>query len=196
MFVQVIKGRTRDGTALRAHAERWTSELRPGAIGYLDGTCGTADEGTFFVLARFQDEAAARANSQRPEQGTWWADLEALLDGEATFRESTDVRLLFDGPSEAAGFVQVMEGTAPDRAKAEAVETPEFQAQLRSLRPDLLGGLRAWFDGGAYVEVAYFTAEDEARQGESSGGFETAQADFAAAFGEPTYLDLRDVLHS
>lgn len=196
MFVQVIKGRTKDAAALAAQGQRWIDEVRPGAIGHQGGTFGIADDGTFVVVARFEDEAAAQANSQRPEQGAWWAGVEPLLDGPATFRESSDVSLLFDGPSSAAGFVQVMEGVVPDRAKAEATETPELEAQLRAARPDLLGGIRVWFDGGAYVEAAYFTSEAEARKGESSGDFEGAQADFAAAFGEPTFTDLRVVHHS
>jgi hypothetical protein len=56
--------------------------------------------------------------------------------------------------------------------------------------------LRAWFDGGAYVEAAYFTSEDEARKGETSGDFEAPQEEFAARFGEPAYLDLRNPQHS
>ena len=196
MFVQIIKGRTKDAAALRAQGERWTSEVRPGAIGHLGGTFGIADDGTFVVLARFEDEASARANAERPEQSEWWAGVEPLLDGPATFRESSDISLLFDGPSTAAGFVQVMEGTVPDRAKAEATETPELEAQLKKARPDLLGSLRAWFDGGDYVEAAYFTSEDDARKGESSSDFEAPQADFTATFGEPTYTDLRDPHHS
>jgi hypothetical protein len=196
MFVQIIKGRTKDAAAMRAQGERWAAEVKPGAIGHVGGTFGVADDGTFVVVARFEDEASARANSERPEQAAWWSGVEPLLDGPAGFRESSDIRLLFDGPSSAAGFVQVMEGTVPDRAKAEATDNAELEAQLKEARPDLLGGLRAWFDGGDYVEVAYFTSEDEARKGESSGDFEGPQAEFTAAFGEPTYTDLRNPLHA
>jgi hypothetical protein len=155
-----------------------------------------ADDGTFFVIARFEDEAAAQANSARPEQTAWYEGFAALVDGEPTFRGSSEVGTLFDGPDPAAGFVQIMEGTAPDRAKAEASEGPELEAQLRQARPDLLGGLRVWFDGGDYVEAAYFTSEAEARAGESAAEFEEPQADFAALFGEPIYTDLRDPRHS
>jgi hypothetical protein len=196
MFVQVIKGQTKDAAAVREHADRWLADVRPGAVGYLGGTFGIADDGTVVVVARFEDADAAKASSDRPEQGAWWAAMEPLLDGGATFRESTDTSTLFDGPSTAAGFVQIMEGTAPDRAKAEAMETPELEAQLRTARPDLLGGLRVWFDGGAYLEAAYFTSEDDARKGETSSDFSGPQEDFASAFGEMTYLDLRDPQHS
>ncbi|MDQ2649592.1 MAG: hypothetical protein M3Z03_08550 [Actinomycetota bacterium] len=196
MFVQVIKGRTKDAASATAQGDRWAAEVRPGAIGYLGGTFGVADDGTVVVLARFEDEASARGNSERPEQTAWWSAFEPLLDGPASFRETSDVSLLFGGPSAAAGFVQVMEGTVPDRAKAEALETPELEAQLKEARPDLLGAIRAWFDGGEFVEAAYFTSEGEARSGETSSDFEAPQAEFTAMFGEPTYLDLRQPHHS
>ena len=194
MFVQVIKGRAKDKAAVEAAGQKWQDEVRPGAIGHLGGTFGVADDGTFIVLAQFEDEAAAAANSARPEQGAWFAAFEPLLDGAPTFRESSDTSLLFDGPSSAATFVQVMEGTVPDRAKAEAAESPEVEAQIKKARPDLLGGLRVWFDGGSYVEAAYFTSEEEARKGETSTEFEGPQMDFEAVFGTPTYTDLRNPL--
>jgi hypothetical protein len=196
MFVQVITGRAKDEAAVTAHAQRWTDEVRPGAVGFVGGTFGVADDGRFIVLARFDDEASARANSERAEQGTWWAGMEPLIDGEATFRESSDVATLFDGPSAAAGFVQVMEGTAPDRAKAEATQTPELEAELRAVRPDLLGAIRLWFDGGQYLEAAYFTSEAAARSGETSNEFEAPHAEYAAVFGEPTFTDLHHPIHN
>jgi hypothetical protein len=192
MFVQVITGKTKDAAGVRAQSERWAEELKPGATGFLGGTAGVADDGTLIVLACFEDEAAAQANSDRPEQGEWWAGMEALLDGEATFRSSSDTSPLFDGPNQSAGFVQIMEGVVPDRAKAEAIETPELEAQLKQARPDLLGGLRVWFDGGAYIEAAYFTSEEEARKGETNADFEQPQEEYAAMFGDVTYTDLRD----
>ena len=194
MFVQVIKGRTKDAAALRARGEGWGEELRPGATGYLGGTFGIADDGTFFVIARFADEAAAQANSERPEQGAWFEETAKLFDGEPSFRESTDVSELFGGGSDDAGFVQVMEGTVSDRAKAEAFETPEMEAELHAARPDLLGGLRVWFDGGSYVEAAYFTSEADARKGESSSEFAGPQEEYMALFGEMSFTDLRDPL--
>lgn len=196
MFVQVIKGRATDPAAMQAAGQRWTDEVRPGAVGYVGGTSGVAEDGTFVIIARFEDEASARKNSDRPEQSAWWASVEPLLDGTATFRETSDVSLLFDGPSTDATFVQVMEGTAPDPDAARATETPELAEQLRAARPDLLGGIRLWFDGGDYVEAAYFTSEADARAGETSGDFQEGQAEFAARFGEPSFLDLRDVHHS
>ena len=192
MFVQVIKGHTSDPAGLRRQLEKWRTDLKPGAVGFEGSTVGIAEDGTFIALARFRDAEVARQNSDRPEQGAWWAETAPYFDAEPTFRESTDIRTLFDGGSNDATFVQIMEGTVPDRAKAEAVETPEMLEQLRSARPDLLGGYRVWFEGGSYIEAAYFTSEADARKGESSSEFAQPQADFETVFGEMTYLDLRD----
>ena len=191
MFVQVIKGRTNDADAVLRQGQRWIDEVRPGAKGYLGGTAGVADDGTVVVFVRFVDEAAARANSERPEQGAWWQEMAKLLDGEPTFRESSDISTLFDGGSDKAGFVQVMEGTVSDRAKAEAMETPELMAELRAARPDLLGSVRVWFEGGAFAEAAYFSSEADARKGEASDDFSGSQEEFANVFGEMTFVDLR-----
>ncbi len=141
MFVQLIKGHTSDADGLRRQAERWYEDVRPGAVGFLGTTAGIADDGAFVALARFTDEASARANSQRPAQGEWWKGMAKHFDGEVTFRESTDVTLLFDGGSDDAGFVQVMEGAVKDRSAADAFMTPEMAEGLRAARPDLLGAV-------------------------------------------------------
>ena len=192
MFVQVITGRTSAPDGLRRQAEQWSERVRPGAVGFLGTTAGIADDGTFIALARFTDEAAAQANAARPEQGEWWAGMTKFLDGEPTFRESSDISLLFEGGSDTAGFVQIMEGTVRDRARAQGFETSEMLEQLRAARPDLIGALRAWFPGGAFVEAAYFTSEAEARAGESSAEFAGPQQEFMDLFEAMTFLDLHD----
>jgi hypothetical protein len=191
MFVQVIKGKVADEAGVRREGERWRDELRPGATGFLGSTIGVSEDGTVYCIARFEDEATARANSERPEQGEWWNAMAACLEGEATFRESSDTSLLFDGGSDDAGFVQVMEGSVSDRAKAEAFETPEMAEQLRAARPDLLGSVRAWFDGGRFVDVAYFTSEDDARKGEASEDFAGPSEEFNSLFEDMTFTDLK-----
>jgi hypothetical protein len=193
MFVQVITGRTSDAQALRTQLERWRTDLKPGAVGFEGSTVGVADDGTFVALARFADAGAAERNSARPEQGEWWEATAACLDGEATFRDSSDVDTLFECSNDA-GFVQVMEGTVKDRDQARAMETPEMLEQLRQARPDLLGIRRVWFDGGAFVEAAYFTSEADARKGESSAEFSGPQQEYMEQFGDLTFIDLRDPL--
>ena len=192
MFVQVIKGRTNDAAGIRRQGERWREAVLPGAIGFLGSTVGVSDDGTFYAFARFADAASARANSDRPEQGAWWEETAKLFEGEPTFRETSDITVLLEGGSDSAGFVQVMEGTVSDRAKAEALETDEMLEQLRTARPDVIGTVRMWFAGGAFVEAVYFTSEDEARAGETSEEFSGPEQDFAAVYGEVIYTDLRD----
>lgn len=192
MFVQVINGRVRDADEVRRHDERWRTDVMPGAKGFLGSTIGVADDNRFVAFVRFADEASARANSDRPEQAAWWSEFEKCLDGTPTFRESNDIALLFDGGSDKAGFVQVMEGSVRDRAKAEAFETPEMLDDLRAARPDLLGSVRAWFEGGKFVDVAYFTSEADARKGEQSEQFSGPGEQYMALFDNPTFVDLRN----
>jgi hypothetical protein len=192
MFVQVIKGHTNDPVGLRQEIDRWRVDLKPTAVGYLGSTGGIADDGTLLMVARFTDAESARTNSERPAQGQWWERTARHLDGEATFRESTDTTPLFEGGSNDAGFVQVMEGRVADRAKADAFESTEMLEQLRAARPDLIGGLRTWFDDGTFVDVAYFTSEAAAREGEASAEFQGPSDDYMALFEEMTFIDLRD----
>jgi hypothetical protein len=192
MFVQVIEGHTDDAAGVRRQMERWDRDVRPGAVGFEGSTQGVTADGTVIVLARFRDAAAAKENADRPEQGAWWRETEPLFTEPPTFRESSDTDTLFDGGSDDAGFVQVMAGTALDRAAIEAFESDELTAQLREARPDLLGGHRVWFEDGSYVEAAYFTSEEAARAGEASDAFSGPQEEYTALFGEMRYLDLSD----
>ncbi|MGE5763508.1 MAG: hypothetical protein ACM3ZF_06425, partial [Mycobacterium leprae] len=64
---------------MRAAFERWVEELAPGAAGWLGSTAGVTDDGRFIGLARFESEQAARRNSDRPEQGRWWAETSKLF---------------------------------------------------------------------------------------------------------------------
>ena len=194
MFVQVIKGKTGDAAGLRRQLDRWLEDVRPGAVGFVGSTVGIADDGTFVAVARFDDEASAQANSSRSEQDAWWQETSKYFDGEPTFRESSDTATLFDGGDDNAGFVQVMEGKVTDRAKAESMETPEMLEQLRKARPDLLGSFRVWFPDDSFVDVAYFTSEEDARKGEKSSEFEGPGEEFTPLFGEMTFTDLKDPL--
>lgn len=190
MFVQVIKGKTTNADAMLALGDKWQQELRPGATGYLGGTVGVSADGTFVAVIQFTDDAAAKENANRPEQDAFFKEMSQHIDGEPAFAESTDTSLLFEGPTDKATFVQIMESSVTDRAKVEAFETDEMMADLRKARPDLLGGLRVWLDGGRCVEVAYFTSEADARKGEASDEFGASQGEFMALFEDMTYLDL------
>jgi hypothetical protein len=190
MFIQVITGRVTDAEALESLFDRWQSEVRPGATGFLGSTGGVTADGRFVTLARFESEEAARANSNRAEQGAWWSEAEKCFDGPVTFHDCTEVDTFREGGSDDAGFVQVMQGRA-DRQRLRALDE-RVEAVLPEMRPDLLGSIRAW-DGDLYTEAAYFTNEAEARKGEAKPPppeLADAMREWQDVMGPVTYYDL------
>ncbi|MDT4964520.1 MAG: hypothetical protein QOF87_4167 [Pseudonocardiales bacterium] len=196
MFVQVITAKVADPAGARAALDRWVQELAPGADGWLGSTTGVTDDGQLVAIARFESEAAARRNSDRPEQGEWWANTAKLFDGEATFRDSENVVPDVRGNPDEAGFVQVMQGEqGPDADRAQALmnENPDEWA---AFRPEVLGSLGITHSDGTWTMVLYFTSEADAREGESKEPPPELQAQMAEmdklSVGVPTFLDLRD----
>ncbi len=194
MFVQVIEGRVADREGLRRQMDRWMTEVRPGATGFLGSTAGVTDDGVGFAVARFESAAAAKANSDRPEQGQWWTETEKCFDGPVTFSDSEDVETYLAGGSNEAGFVQVMKGSDTDRDEMRSLDE-RFEEHAASFRSDLIGGLRVWTAPGRYVEVAYFTSEADARQNEQK----EPPPELAVLMGEyeelmagVEFIDLRD----
>jgi hypothetical protein len=202
MFIQVITGKVKDAAGFQKESERWNTKLRPGAKGFLGGTGGLTDDGRFIVIARFESEAAARANSERPEQGAWWSEMERFVES-ASFADSTDVMTLLGGGSDDAGFVQVMRGRVTDAARLASIRSQlgEFEATMAKFRPDVLGELIAMHPDGTYTDVVYFASEAAARAGEAAS--ENPPADVKAlldnlmsAIAVDEYLDLRQpMLH-
>ncbi len=195
MFVQVIQGRAHDPSAVRGLMERWAEELGPDAPGYLGSTAGVSDDGELVVVARFESEDAARRNSDRPEQGAWWDEFAKSLDGPATFHDATDVELLFDGGSDRAGFVQVIQGRVTDRDRFVSAQRQMQEAGRSDLgREDLIGGLMALHDGDRFTQLAYFTSEEEARRGESAEPSPERQRfwdEWTSSVDDVRYIDLR-----
>jgi len=164
MFVQIMTGKPADAVGLRRQWDEWMAHVAPGAIGWLGATGGVSSQGDAVIVARFESEEAARANSDRAEQGEWWAETEKYFEGPVEFYESADVTDFWGGGSDAAGFVQLMRATCSNRDRLEELEG-ESDALLREHRPDVLGGLRVW-NAPTVVAVDYFTSEAEARAGE------------------------------
>lgn len=194
MFVQIMEAQTGDVEGVKRVGDRWEAELRPGASGFLGSTGGVTADGRVVLLARFESEAAARANSDRPEQGEWFAELEQQLDGPVSFAESSDVDEFLGGGSDDAGFVQVMKVTGADRSVVNRLDSM-FEPVAATWRPDLLGGLRAWTSPTDYVEFAYFSSEADARQNEAKEPPEevrAAMAEFEAIMSRTEFLDLSD----
>jgi hypothetical protein len=192
MFVQVIQGKVKDADLLDRQLERWRKEIKPGAKGYLGSTGGNTTDGQHIAVVRFESEAAARANSERAEQGAWFNETEKGFAGAPTFSESSDVELLFGGGSNDAGFVQIMQGKAKDMA-AFRKWGKEHEAQLKKIRPDLIGGLDAYQPDGTLTSVAYFTSEAEARKNEKAMGEDPMMAEYMSHMdGEMTFLDITE----
>jgi hypothetical protein len=192
MFVQVIEGKVKDQDLIKRQGERWLQELKPGAKGYLGHTGGITADGTSIDVVRFESEADARANSERPEQGAWWSETEKAYDGPVSFSESSDTELLFGGGSNDAGFVQVMKGKVKDAA-AFRKWGHEYEDQLKKIRPDLIGGVDVYQPDGSFVSVAYFTSEADARKNEKAMGEDPMMAEYMSHMaGEMQFLDLTD----
>jgi hypothetical protein len=194
MFIQVIQAKVSDEAALRRTMDRWQVELMPGATGYLGSTAGITDDGTFVVLARFESAEAAQANSDRPEQGAWFADMEKCFDGEPTFMNCDDAQQWMGGGSDDAHFVQIMLGHSEDVAHMHEV-MGRHPDELHAVRPEILGGLMMDMGDGRYVDAFYFTSEEAAREGETKDmpeEFREEMEEGMRLMGEVTFLDLRE----
>ena len=131
MFAQVIQGKTSNPQAFDAAINQWLQDLAPGATGWLGSTSGVTEDGRAIAVVRFETEEDARRNSNRPEQDQWWSETAKLYDGEATFRDSTDVTVDLQGDPDQAGFVQVMQGRSSDPERARQLMEPRLRQVCR-----------------------------------------------------------------
>ncbi|HET7483609.1 MAG TPA: hypothetical protein VFK89_12195 [Actinomycetota bacterium] len=196
MFVQVIQGKVTDASAMQQRMEVWDREVKPGASGYLGSTAGVAADGTFIAAARFESPEAAQTNSDRAEQGEWWAETAKLFDGDPTFYDCTDVDEFRGGGSDDAGFVQVIQGYAKDKQQLKAMGQ-EMEQYMGDRRPDVIGGFVAWGPDDGFSQFIYFTSEAEARkaESESSDGGEGGNGgtpDWGDIVTDVKFIDLTD----
>jgi hypothetical protein len=194
MFAQVIQGKVSDPAAMRAATDRWLAELAPGADGWLGSTGGTTDDGRYIAVVRFESEEAARRNSDRPEQGQWWAETEKLFDGGARFQDSNDVNLDLHGDPDQAEFVQVMQGRGSDPERVKQLMAQDSD-KWAAFRPDMIGSVAVGHDGGGYTMVMYFTSEADAREGERKEVPPELKANMdemnRLSVGQPEFFDLK-----
>jgi hypothetical protein len=193
MFVQVIEATTSDPAAVRAAMDRWMQELAPGATGWLGSTAGMTPDGRMVAVVRFDTEEHARANSDRAEQGEWWAEMAKLFDSDPIFRDSTRVMVDVRGNPDDAGFVQVMQGGSTDPERAWKL-MEEDDTDWSAFRPDILGSLSIGHADGRWTMVNYFTSEAEARAGEQKEAPAELQQQMdelmSLSTGEPEFLDI------
>ena len=191
MFIQIIQAPCTRQDEARALGDRWVEELGPGANGWLGGTYGFTDDDQFVGVIRFDTRENAMANSARPEQGQWWAEMEKCFDGPAEFHDCNDVTLMMGGGSDDAGFVQIIRGKVDDPAKLKAMMTDT--ESLHDMRPDILGGTLAIEDDGTFTETIAFTSEDEARRYEASAPMpEDMARQMDSVMHDVTYMDLHN----
>ena len=196
MFAQIIQGRTNDPAGMWNRSEEWDRTLKPGAEGFLGATAGVSDDGEVIVVARFESEEAARKNSDRPEQGEWWAETEKLFEGEAAFYDSSDVEVVWGGGSDEAGFVQVIQGRLPNEEMRARWRQAEADAEewMRENRPDVMGSVAVW-QGTNFTNLVYFTSEEEARAGEQrqppEGSMDSEQENWMENVEDIKYIDLK-----
>jgi hypothetical protein len=195
MFVQVIEGRVSDAETVHAEMDGWVRSLAPGAKGWLGSTAGVTSSGQLIATARFESEEDARANSDRPEQGEWWARMESLFIDEPSFHDSIAVDVELPGDPSGASFVQVMRGRTSDHEKVREIMSAHADERAKA-RPDVLGMLAVSHAGGAYTVVIYFTSEAEAREGEKREMPAELQEQMAAMnaleVGQPRFYDFSE----
>jgi len=194
MFAQVIQGKTSKPEELDAALNRWLKDLAPDARGWLGSTSGVTEDGRAIAVVRFESEEDARRNSNRPEQDQWWSETAKLFDGEATFRDSTDVTVDVQGDPDQASFVQVMQGRSSDPERAKQLMDQDAD-KWSAFRPDVVGSVSLGHEGGAYTMVMYFTSEADAREGEAKEVPAELQANMEEinklSVGETKFFDLK-----
>ncbi len=191
MFIQVIQGRCNRQDEFRALSDEWVEQRGSSVDGWLGGTYGFTDDGTFVGVVRFEDREKAMANSEDPEQGEWSERMAALFDGPIEFHDSDDVSLLFNGGSDEARFVQVIRGKVDDAARLRTVMTSDPEA-LHEMRPDILGATLAIEPDGTYTETIAFTDEESARKGEGAEPPPEIREELEWAMQGATFYDLRN----
>jgi hypothetical protein len=197
--VWVLEGKAADPGEVGRQLGRWTSEFGDTTPGYLGATGGVTDDGRFLLFVRWESEDAGNELLMRPEQQAWYEEFQKSFDGAIEFAETGDVTTHINGGSDAAGFVQAMKVSGVDRQRVEAADR-QFENIAPHVRPDLIGGIRVWTALDGFVEVNYFTSEQDARDGEKQApppelveGFD----DFMAMMKDAEYFDFTEpFLHS
>ena len=187
MFIQVMQAPCSRPDEVRAFSEKWSGDV---AEGFLGGTYGVTDDGTFLAVVRFASTEAARANSERPETDALSREFAGLLDGPIEFADYDDVSQFLEGGSDAAGFVQVIRGTTSDVAATKALMADT--GSLKEMRPEIIGGTFAVDADGDFTQTVYFTDEASARSGEQQEPPAEVREAIEDLMSGASFFDLRD----
>lgn len=192
MFIQIIQGKCRDAEQVHRLNDEWRDTMGPTAKGWLGGTYGITDDGEFVGVVRFESREAAARNSMRPEQGEWFRRMEECFDDKVSFHDCDDAVMFLDGGSDAAGFVQVIQGRVADPGRFRSFMEQPMDA-LHEQRPEIIGGTIAMEPDGWFTETVAFRSESEARAGEGNEMPQDARREWEeqmAAMSDLRYLDL------
>jgi hypothetical protein len=163
VFIRILRGQVDDGAAALAEVARWRRELGAGVLGWQRLTAGVGDGGELVLAVRYDSEAAARRDRDRPELAAWQASAERHLVGPARWHDCPVVHTMKDGDAGEAGFVRVVEGRLADPVRLAAMRA-EVERTLRDRAPHVLGVIVAEHaDGTGFTELTYLTSEREAR---------------------------------
>jgi hypothetical protein len=163
VFIRILRGQVDDGAAALAEVARWRRELGAGVLGWQRLTAGVGDGGELVLAVRYDSEAAARRDRDRPELAAWQASAERHLVGPARWHDCPVVHTMKAGDAGEAGFVRVVEGRLADPVRLAAMRA-EVERTLRDRAPHVLGVIVAEHaDGTGFTELTYLTSEREAR---------------------------------
>jgi hypothetical protein len=193
VFVWVLEGKVSDPHEVGHQIGHWTTEFGD-TPGYLGATGGVTDDRRFLLFVRWESEEAGNELLRRREQQEWYEAFQESFDGAIDFTETGDVTTHLAGGSDAAGFVQAMKVSGIDRQRVETADR-EFESVAGQFRPDLIGGLRVWTAPDGFVEVNYFTSEQDARAGEKQAPPPEVMErfeEFMAMMGDAEYFDFTE----
>ena len=166
MFIQITQGRATNPPGIRRDLGRWQRQLAAGADGWLGSTTGITEDGWSLSVIRFASEDHARRNSERPEQREWWRDASQHL-ARVVSHDARKVHTYLDGGSDAAGFVQIIQGRTDDMERMVSLGRDQKEHLTRHA-PHILGRTLAEHDDrpGEFTQTTYFSSEQDARRAE------------------------------
>ena len=163
MFLRILRGQAYDAAATLADVDRWRRELGAGVLGWRRLTAGIGEGGELVLALRYDAEADARRDQDRPELAAGLAAAERHLTGPARWYDCPVVHTMKDGDAGEAGFVRVVQGRLADPVRLAAMRA-EVERTLRDRAPHVLGVTVAEHaDGTGFTELTYCTSERETR---------------------------------
>jgi hypothetical protein len=132
-------------------------------LGWRRLTAGIGDGGELVLALRYDTEASARSDRDRPELTAWQAAADRHLAGPGHWYDCPVVHTMKDGDTGEAGFVRVVQGRLADPVRLAAMRA-EVERTLRDRAPHVLGVTVAEHaDGTGFTEFTYLTSERETR---------------------------------